>query len=355
MTDTRETFAGRLLDSLVGAMELYTVHLGRTLGLYAALRDGARTAAELAKAAGVDERYAREWLEQQAAAGLLAVDDPAAAPDARRFAVDPAVAEVLLDEESPWFFGNPTDFALGLAATVPPLQEAFRTGGGVAYADYGAPVRHGIAGFNRPMYAHQLATEWFPAVPGLVDRLHGHPGARVLDLGSGLGHSSVQMALAYPSVTVRGVDLDPASVQEARRTAAAAGVADRVGFALGNAVEVTGEYDLVTIFEALHDMGDPVGALRAARSALAPGGVVFVADDKAAERFTPDADQIERLVYAFSVLHCLPATRAENGPTAHGTALRPATLREWAAAAGFTDVAELPIDHDFFRFYRLAG
>ncbi len=137
MTDTREALSGRLLDSLVGAMELYTVHLGRELGLYAALRGGPLTASELAKAADVDGRYAREWLEQQAAAGLLHVDDVAAAPDERRFGVDEGVAEVLLDEAGPWFFGTPADFALGLAAATPAVATAFRRGDGVPYADYG--------------------------------------------------------------------------------------------------------------------------------------------------------------------------------------------------------------------------
>ncbi|GAA0799055.1 class I SAM-dependent methyltransferase [Spirilliplanes yamanashiensis] len=351
MTDPRAALADRLFDGLLGAMELQTVHLGLQLGLYAALRAAPLTAAELAKAAGADERYAREWLEQQATAGLLGVDDAAAAPDARRYALDAGTAEVLLDEASPFYFGTPAGLAHGLASTLDGVQEAFRSGGGVPYADFGPHIRHGIAGFNRPMFAHQLATEWFPAVPGLVEKL---TGAAVLDLGCGLGHSSVAMALAYPSVTVRGVDLDEASVAGARRTAAAAGVADRVSFTRGDAAEVTGSYDVVTIFEALHDMSDPVGTLRAARAALAPGGMVVVADDKALERFTPGAEPVERLILAFSVLHCLPATRAENGPTAHGTALRPDTLRAWAAAAGFTEADVLDVPNDFFRFYRLA-
>lgn len=352
MTDPREALAGRLLDGLVGAMELQTVHLGQELGLYAALRAGPLTAAELAKAAGVDERYTREWLEQQVTAGLLSVDDPAAGPDARRFAVADGTAEVLLDEASPFYFGTPAALAQGLASTLDSVAGAFRSGDGVAYAHFGRHIRHGIAGFNRPMFAHQLATEWFPAVAGLAGRL---TGATILDLGCGVGHSSVAMALAYPSVTVRGIDLDEASVADARRTAAAAGVADRVSFIRGDAAEVTGAYDLITIFEALHDMADPVGTLRAARAALAPGGLVVIADDKALERFTPHAGQVERLVYAFSVLHCLPATRAENGPTAHGTALRPDTLRAWAAEAGFAETDVLDVDNDFFRFYRLAG
>lgn len=352
MTDPREAFAGRLLDSLVGAMELQTVHLGLRLGLYAALRGGPLTAAELAKAAGVDERYALEWLEQQATAGLLGVDDAAAAPGARRFDLPRDTAEVLLDEDSPYYFGTPAGLAHGLAGALDSVEAAFRRGDGVAYADFGPYIRQGIAGFNRPMFAHQLATEWFPAVPGLTAKLSG---ARVLDLGCGLGHSSVEMARAYPSITVRGIDLDEASVAGARRTAAAAGVADRVSFARGDAAAVTGEYDLVTIFEALHDMADPVGTLRAARGALAPGGIVVIADDKALERFTPGAGDVERLILAFSVLHCLPATRAENGPTAHGTALRPDTLRDWAAAAGFAEAEVLDVPNDFFRFYRLAG
>ncbi|MFI7547090.1 class I SAM-dependent methyltransferase [Actinoplanes sp. NPDC049599] len=351
---TSEQTAERLLGALIGAAELFTVELGRELGLYRALRGTRRTASDLAKTAGIDARYAREWLEQQAAAGFLtaAGDDP----DGRLFALTEEVAAVLLDETGPAFLGTAGQFALGVGLAYPAVTEAFRTGSGVSYADYGRHIRHGIAAFNRPMFTHQLAGEWLPGLPEIDQRLRATPGARVLDLGCGVGHSSVALALAYPAITVRGVDLDEASVAEARRNAAEAGVADRVSFTLGDAATpADAGVDLVTIFEALHDMADPVGVLAAARAALAEGGSVFIGDERVSDTFTAPAGEIERLQYAFSVLHCLPATRAESSDVANGTVLRASTLLDWARAAGFTRPEVLDITNDFWRFYRLRG
>ena len=344
-----ESFADRLLGALIGAAELLTVELGLQLGYYRILREQSRTPAGLAAASGTDERYAREWLEQQAAAGILT-----ATPDAAEFSLPESVAEVLLDTEGPAYLGAAPEFGLGLGLLTPAVVEAFRTGKGISYADYGVHFRHGIAGFNRPMFTHLLAGEWLPALPE-VDRRLRDPGARVLDLGCGVGHSSIALAQAYPAVTVRGVDLDAASIAEARRNAASAGVADRVTFIQGDAAAVTDPADLVTIFEALHDMADPVAVLTAARAALADGGSVLIGDERVADEFTAPAGEVERLQYAFSVLHCLPATRAEGDHTANGTVLRAPTLIGWAREAGFTDPAVLDIPNDFWRFYELKG
>jgi 2-polyprenyl-3-methyl-5-hydroxy-6-metoxy-1,4-benzoquinol methylase len=352
MTDS-EAFANRLLGALTGAAELFTVELGRQLGLYRALRGRARTPADLAAATGVDERYAREWLEQQAAAGILTVTGDAVQ---QCFTLPEPVAEVLLDEDGPYYLGAAPQFGLGLGLLTPAVIEAFRSGKGISYADYGVHFRHGIAGFNRPMFTHLLAAEWLPALPDVDRRLH-RPGARVLDLGCGVGHSSIALAQAYPSVTVRGVDLDEASIAEARRNAASAGVADRVTFAVGDAADLAdaGPVDLITIFEALHDMADPVSVLSAARGVLADGGSVFIGDERVEDTFTAPAGEVERLQYAFSVLHCLPATRAEGDHTANGTILRAPTLIEWGRKAGFTEPEVLDIPNDFWRFYRLRG
>jgi len=356
--DAREALAERLVDATTHALETLSVHLGLELGLYQALAElGTATEAEVAAHAGVAPRYAREWLEQQATAGYLTCDDPAQPAEQRRYRLPTGHAEVLLDADSPYHTGPLAVSLAGIARVLPQLPEAYRSGGGVPYAAYGPQLRRGIAALNRPMFLHELASTWLPAVPDLDRRLRSAPPARVLDLGCGLGASAIALARAYPRAQVLGVDLDQASVAEARARAAQAGVADRVTFVAGDAAQVAAEdpFELVTVFEALHDLGDPVGALRAARGLLAADGNVLVADERVADAFTTPGDPTERFMYGWSVLHCLPATLAEHPVEATGTVLRAPTLARWAAAAGFTGFEVLPIDNPFWRFYRLHG
>jgi len=356
--DARELLAGRLIDGLTQAMEIFGVYLGVELGLYRVLAaSGSATEDELAGQAGVAARYAREWLEQQAVAGYLACDNPSDPVERRRFRLPAGHAEVLVDGDSPYHLAPLALVLAGTARVLPRLVEAYRRGQGVAYAEYGRELRDGIAAANRPMFRHELGSVWLPAVPDLHQRLRSAPPARVLDLGCGLGASSVALAHAYPRATVLGIDLDAASVAAARDAAAAAGVADRVSFEAGDAAQLTNEgpFDLVTMFEALHDMGDPVGALRAARRLLAEAGSVLVADERVADTFTAPGDATERLMYGWSILHCLPATLAEDPVEATGTVLRAPTLAGWAAAAGFAVVDVVAIDNLFWRFYRLRG
>jgi SAM-dependent methyltransferase len=354
--DARETLAERLIDDVTGALETLGVYLGLELGLYQALADlGTATQAELAATAGIAPRYAREWLEQQAVAGYLACDDPGRPAEQRRYRLPAGHAEVFLDADSPYHAAPVAGMLASVARVLPQLLQAYRTGDGVPYAAYGQQMRRGIAAVNRPMFLHELASSWLPAVPDLDRRLRSAPPARVLDLGCGLGASSVALARAYPRAQVLGVDLDEASVAEARAQAAEEGVADRVTFVVGDAAQVAAEgpFELVTVFEALHDMGDPVGALRAARALLAPGGSVLVADERVADAFTTSGDPLERFMYGWSILHCLPATLAERPVEATGTVLRAPTVARWAAAAGFSGFEVLPIDNPFWRFYRM--
>jgi SAM-dependent methyltransferase len=355
-TDARQALAERLIDDATHALEMLSVHLGLELGLYQALADlGTATEGELAAHAGVAPRYACEWLEQQAAAGYVACDDPEHPAEQRRYQLPPGHAEVLLDADSPYHTAPLAVTFAGVARVLPQLLEAYRTGGGVPYAAYGQQMRRGIAALNRPMFLHELAGTWLPTMPDLDQRLRSAPPARVLDLGCGLGASSIALARAYPRAQVLGVDLDKESVTDARLAAAQAGVADRVTFVAGDAAQVNAEarFDLVTIFEALHDMGDPVGTLRTARALLAADGHVLIADERLADTFTAPADPTDRFMYGWSILHWLPATLAEHPVEATGTVLRTPTLARWAAAAGFGGFEVLPIDNPFWRFYRL--
>jgi SAM-dependent methyltransferase len=354
--DQIEAFAEEVFGNALGAMELTITSIGRDLGLYAALRghDGS-TAAEVAARAGVDGRYAREWLEHQAVAGVVTVDDPAAAPDERRFALPEAHAVALLDEEHPAYVGALADLAPIIARTLGRIDDAFRSGDGIPFADY--QLHDMQAGFTRPMFANSLTGEWLAALPDIHRRLEAGEALRIADVGCGEGWAGIYLAEANPAVTVNGFDLDDASLDAARRHAAERGLTDRVVFEQRDITdpELTGRYDLTLCCEVVHDLPDPVGALATMRRVTAEDGTVLVIDEKAAESFTPDGDPIERLLYGFSILHCLPAGRVAERSAATGTVMRPETFRSYAADAGFASVEELPVDHQMFRFYRATG
>jgi len=234
------------------------------------------------------------------------------------------------------------------------LLEAYRTGQGVPYEAYGEDTREGIGALNRPMFVNQLA-DWLAAIPEVDGRLRAQPAARVADIACGTGWSSIAIARAYPDVTVDGFDLDAASIATARQNIAATDLADRVHPAVRDAADpdLSGRYDLVTIFEALHDMDYPVQALQTARRLLTDGGCVVIGDERVAERFAAPGDELERFNYGWSVLHCLPVGMTHADSAGTGTAIRPDTVRAYAAEAGFRRVDVLPIEHDFWRFYRL--
>jgi SAM-dependent methyltransferase len=347
--------AERLFDAAVATFEQIGVHLGLRLGLYAALHEqGLATAPELAAAAGTDARYTQEWLEHQAVAGFLQCLDATAAPERRTFAMPAGVAEALFDPTSPAFMGPLPHAVLSVTQVLDDLEHAYRTGSGVAFHRYGEGLSHGLGALNGAVFDRSVAG-WLTHLPDVEARLRTGDAPVILDLGCGTGRSTLALARAFPNATVRGVDLDTASIASADAAAAREGLADRVTFVVGDAASiVTGErYDLVTVFEALHDMGDPVGSLRAARAVLADGGAVLIADERTADGFQPDGDPMERFLYGWSIVHCLPATRAETHVTANGTVLRASTLAAWAEAAGFAGATVLDIEDDMWRFYRL--
>jgi SAM-dependent methyltransferase len=343
--DARDRLADRLVESATQSLEMLSIFVGRELGAYSALAAAGSeglSVEELASRCSVHPRYAREWLEQQAVAGLLdAVEG--------RFRLPAGHHDVLVDTEGGAYVAPLADMLAGIAGVVHRLPEAYRTGAGVPYADYGAYFRRGQGALNRPAFAD--VPVWLATMPDVVERLDD-PLARVADIGCGEGWSSIALARALPQARVHGYDLDAASVHAARRNAAASGVGERITVTEADGLAGDTAYDLVFVFEALHDFARPVEVLRAARAALAEGGVVLVADERVADHFTGPGDLVERFMYGWSVAHCLPASLADQPSDGLGTVLRRDTVHRLAREAGFSSSSELPVENDFFRFYR---
>lgn len=357
---TADQFAERLLMAGLGAIEVYSFYLGDKLGWYRSLAaDGPATPQQLAERTGTDARYAREWLEQQAVYGILTVDtgtEQAASTDGtgRRYALPPAVAEVLTDVHSLAYVGPLPRMFMAVVQQLPALLAAYRNGGGVTWAQFGDDVRTGQADMNRPWFEHQLpaALAGVPEVHAVLSR----PEARIADVGCGAGWSTIAIARAYPGATVTGIDIDEPSVELARQNASAAGLTDRLSFrcADGSELAADGSLDAAFLFECLHDMPRPVEVLDAVRRSLKPDGTVVVMDEAVADDFTAPGDVIERLMYGFSLLVCLPDGLSSPPSAGTGTVMRRGTLEGYAREAGFGRVEVLPIeDFGFFRFYRL--
>jgi 2-polyprenyl-3-methyl-5-hydroxy-6-metoxy-1,4-benzoquinol methylase len=352
-----EAFTERLFSAALGSLDVLNLYLGDRLGLYKALAaDGPATPPELATRANIHPRYAREWLEQQAASGVMEVDDAAKPEDERRYTLPEAHAIALVDPESPFSMAPLGRALVSCAVTLPKVVDAFRTGGGVDWADYGTDGIEAQGDFNRPWLVHQFGQEYLASIPDVHARLQASPPARVADVACGVGWASIAIARAYPNATVDGFDLDSSSIELARKHATEAGVADRVQFHVRDAADpaVEGLYDLAVVIEAIHDLSRPVEALAAIRGLLHPSASAIIADERTAEAFTAPAEPLEQLLYGVSVLLCLPAAMAEQPSAATGTVLRPSVMRRYASEAGFAEVEVLDsIDHPMLRFYRL--
>jgi len=357
IAEQAETFVGQLFMAGLGAYELLAVYVGDRLGLYRSMEGTEEVSpGELASAAGIAERYAREWLEQQAAAGVLVAADPDGDGAARRYSLPAAHAAALTDPESPFSIAPLARTLVATASLMPHLLEAYRSGGGVDWSSYGDDMIESQGDFNRPWLVAQFGTEILPGIPDVHERLSSDPPARVLDVASGVGWSAIALAEAYPNATVDAFDPDGQAVEIGRRIAAEHGVGDRVRYEVrdGATVGTEGPYDLAVVIEAVHDMANPVGTLTAIRSALAPGAPLLVADERVGDEFVAPADEIDRFMYAVSLTVCLPAGMAERPSAATGAVMRASTLSDYAAQAGFANVEVLPFEPGFLRFYRLS-
>jgi SAM-dependent methyltransferase len=349
--------AVRMFTGMLATQELLATYLGVKLGLYEDLMaSGPATVAELSARSGVAERYLREWLEQQAVAGLVAVDDPRRAAEERLYSLPAEHAVVLTASEDPLSLVGLTVLPVGgIAAALPSLLAAYRSGDGVPDEVFGEDWRHGHSGANRALFAHSLPDWIRTCLRTTHERLLR--GGRVVDVACGAGFASVALARTYPAIEVDGLDLDAATIELARDHAAAAGVDDRVRFRAIDAAdgELAGEYDLVCLFDALHEIARPVEVLQTCRRLAGPDAAVLVMDAKVAPSFRAPADEIERFQYATSVLHCLPACLCGDDSAATGTVMRVPTVRRYAQAAGFTDVRVVPVEDRFHRLYQLRG
>jgi 2-polyprenyl-3-methyl-5-hydroxy-6-metoxy-1,4-benzoquinol methylase len=349
----------RLLNSVAGTFDIFTIYVGDRLGLYEALREsGPMTSSELASRTGTHERYVREWLEQQAVTAILDVENPEQPSQERRFSLPPGHDEVLTDKDSLNYMAPLAQLVAGAVHPLDSLLTAYRTGAGIPFASYGRDLWEGQGRMNRAAFLQELGQEWLPSLTDVHQRLQADPPARVADVGCGVGWSGIGIAQSYPKVYVDGLDLDEASIEQALCNAEEAKVADRVTFSARDAGDpsLSGNYDLVIALECIHDLSQPVAVLRSMRQLAKENGTVLVVDERVADQFSPtdDGNDVEWMMYGWSVLHCLPVGMAEQPSEATGTVMRLDTLRRYALEAGFSDVEVLPIDHFFFRFYKLS-
>jgi SAM-dependent methyltransferase len=323
-------FLGRFVGDLGATVAAGAVVLGDRLGLYRGLAAGPATAAELAERTGTDTRYVTEWLRGQAAGGYVAYE-----AGADRYSLTEEQEFALTDPDGPVFLPGAFQLALGALKAEPRIAEAFQTGTGLSWGDQDADVFDGCERFFRPGYAASLTSAWIPALDGVEAKLQA--GASVADVGCGHGASTLLMAQAYPASRFAGSDLHQGSIEAARKRAAEAGVTERVGFAVAGAQDFAGTgYDLVTTFDCVHDMGDPVGAARHVRDALAPDGTWLIVEPAAGDTVADNLNPIGRVYYSFSTFLCVPSARSQPGGYALGAQAGEAAIRQAVTDAGFT-------------------
>lgn len=338
-------FVFRAVDEVGATLNTALVVMGDRLGLYRALAGaGPLTPAELARRTGTAERYVREWLNAQAAGGYVEYE-----ADSGRYSLPPEQANALTDESSPAYLPGFFQIALGSVVDSPRITEAAKSGDGIGWGDHVHDVHEGCERFFRPSYNAYLLTEWLPALEGVVEKLE--QGGVVADVGCGHGASTILMAQAFPASRFHGFDYHEGSIATAAERASAAGVGDRALFSAAAASSYSGDgYDLVTMFDCLHDMGDPAGAARHVRSSLAPDGTWMIVEPRAGDRVEENLNPVGRAYYGFSTLLCTPSSLAQEVGLALGAQAGEARIREVVLGAGFSSfrrVAETPFNMVF--------
>lgn len=344
MDHTKVTqFLGQFVSDLAATDAAGSVVVGHRLGLYRSLAEGPATPEQFAERTGCHPRYLTEWLRGQAAGGYVSYN--------------PTTGEFFLTEEQEFCLADPNGpnvpaaflIALGMLRTEPRITEAFRTGAGIGWDEHDEDVYVGCDAFYRPGYVAELIPNWIPALDGVDAKLTA--GGRVADVGCGLGSSTVLMAQAYPRTTIVGSDYHDESITLARKHAADAGVGDRVSFEVATAQSFTGTgYDLVTMFDCLHDMGDPIGAARHVRELLAEDGTWMIVEPAAGDHVEDNLNPVGRAYYGFSTLLCTPASLAQDVGLALGTQAGPARIRDVVSTAGFRQfhlIAQTPFNNVF--------
>ncbi|MEU3645936.1 class I SAM-dependent methyltransferase [Lentzea sp. NPDC034063] len=341
-TDKLMQFVFRAVDEVGATLNAALVVMGDKLGYYRAMASGDPISpAELADRTGTAEPYAREWLNAQAAGSYVTYD-----PATSRYTLPIEHAVALTVEDSPAFLPGMFQIALGTVHDAGRVLDAARSGSGVGWHEHNTDVHLGCERFFRPNYAANLIEGWLPALDGVTAKLQA--GARVADVGCGHGASTILMAQAFPKSFFTGSDYHPESIEIARERAAAAGVGDRVTFEVASAKDFSGrDYDLVTMFDCLHDMGDPVGAAQHVRDAVASDGTWMIVEPMAGDHVEDNLNPVGRTYYGFSALLCTPASLSQDVGLALGTQAGPARIRDVAVAGGFTrfaGVAQTPFN-----------
>jgi ubiquinone/menaquinone biosynthesis C-methylase UbiE len=324
---------GQMLGDLGGASSVAMVRIGDRLGLYKALHEGGGATCEaLARRVKLDERYLREWLSHQAASGYLAYE-----PKTATFSLLPEQAMVFAVEDSPVYMQGGFDAVAAMLENQPKVQAAFKTGGGVAWGDQATCMFCAVARFFRPGYVNNLVSQWLPALDGVVAKLDR--GAKVADVGCGHGWSTVLMAKAFPKSQFVGFDFHDGSIAEARAHAQKHAGVGNARFEVAKAKALPEkDFDLITCFDCLHDMGDPAGAAGHIRSALKPDGTWMVVEPMAGDRLEDNFNPVSRLYYAASTLVCVPTSKAQEVGSALGAQAGEKRLREVIGGAGFRSV-----------------